>query len=121
MDIKLRSRVVRKRGQGHRVSSLNRGIKVLCGQFQRLASVTHLLSCSMSQFTKQFQILQFIFDFLITTALHGRQSKYQYSHFTGKNTEIINLTNVTAITSVNRMDLWSSCLPLHAFPTVPHC
>lgn len=121
MDIKLRSRVVRKRGQGHRASSLNHGIEVLCGQFQRLASVTHLHSCSTSQFTKQFQILQFLFDVSITTALHGRQSKYQYSHFTGKKTEIINLTNVTAITSGDRMDPWSSCLPVHAFPTIPHC
>lgn len=30
-------------------------------------------------------------------ALYGRQSKYHYTHFMGKEIEVINLTNVTEL------------------------
>ena len=55
------------------------------------------------------------FPIFIMTALHGRQSTCHYSHFTGKKIEVMNSTDVIAGTSMDRLDLWSSCLPVMLF------
>ena len=44
----------------------------------------------------------------------------RFSTFMGKKIEVINVTNVTA-TSVDRVALRSSSLPVHTFPAIPHC